>query len=118
MERFIIQIDKHINLIERIIIKGEKIPHEEKIFSIFEDYTELITKGKKRPSVELGKRLAITIDQFGLIIDNHIMDKVTDLEIVEKIADRIFCKYNVHSWSFDKGFWHKDNKLLLQTQVE
>ena len=46
------------------------------------------------------------------------MDKETDLEIVVKIADRIFCKYNIHSWSFDKGFWHKDNKLLLQTQVD
>lgn len=118
LDRFIMLIDKHIDLIERRIIKGEKIPHEEKIFSIFEDYTEWITKGKQRPSVELGKRLAITTDQFGLIIDYHIMDKESDSEIVIKLADRILSKYKIYSWSFDKGFWHKDNNFLLQTQVD
>jgi len=118
LERFIILIDKHIDLVERRILKGEKIPHEEKIFSIFEEYTEWITKGKQRPNVELGKRLAITTDQFGLLIDYHIMDKESDSDIVIKIADRILNKHKVYSWSFDKGFWHKDNKWLLETQVE
>jgi hypothetical protein len=31
-------LDKHIDLLERRIVKGEKIPHEEKIFSIFEPW--------------------------------------------------------------------------------
>lgn len=118
LERFIGLIDKHIDLVERRIIKGEKIPHAEKLFSIFEEYTEWITKGKQRPSVELGKRLAITTDQFGLIVDHYIMDQETDSEIVVKITDRVLNKHKVYSWSYDKGFWHKDNKWLLQTEVE
>lgn len=118
LERFIELLDKHVNLVERRIIKGEKIPHEEKLFSIFEEYTEWITKGKSRPNVELGKKLSITTDQFGLIIDYYIMGNESDSEIVLSTADRILSKHKIKSWSFDKGYWHKDNKWLLATKVE
>lgn len=118
LERFIMLMDKHINLVYRRIIKGEKIPHEEKMFSIFEQYTEWITKGKQRPSVELGKKLSITTDQYGLIIDYYIMENESDSEILIPTADRILKKHTINSWSFDKGYWHKDNKWLLGTEVE
>ena len=118
LERFIELLDKHVNLVERRIIKGEKIPHEEKLFSIFEEYTEWITKGKSRPNVELGKKLSITTDQFGLIIDYYIMENESDSEIVLSTADRILSKHKIKSWSFDKGYWHKDNKWLLATKIE
>lgn len=117
LEHFITLLDKHIDLVERRLIKGDKIPHEDKIFSLFEEYTEWITKGKSRPSVELGKKLSITTDQFGLIIDYHIMEKESDSEIVLSTADRVLSKYDILSWSFDKGYWHKDNKWILSTKV-
>lgn len=118
LDRFSELIDKHIDLVERRLINGEKIPHQEKIFSLFEQYTEWITKGKSRPSVELGKKLSITTDQYGLIIDYQIMENESDSQIVLSTADRVLQKYKVHSWSFDKGYWHKDNKWLLSTQVK
>ena len=118
LERFIGLMDKHINLVERRIIKGEKIPHEEKLFSIFEEYSEWITKGKLRPNVELGKKLSITTDQYGLIIDYHIMENESDSQIVLPTAVRILAKYKIDSWSFDKGYYHKDNKWLLGTEIE
>jgi len=107
----------HIDLLKRRIIDGEEIPHSEKIFSIFEDYTEWITKGKLRPNVELGKRTSITTDQYNLIIDYQVMDHQTDSEIVPDLARRIFEKFEVNSWSFDKGFWNKNNKKLLKENV-
>ncbi len=118
LDRFVELLDKHIDLVERRSIKGEKIPHDEKIFSLFEQYTEWITKGKSRPNVELGKKLSITTDQFGLIIDYYIMENESDSEIVLSTADRVLSKYNIFSWSFDKGYWHKDNKQLLNPLVE
>ena len=117
LEHFVMLLDKHIDLVERRLIKGEKIPHEEKIFSLFEQYTEWITKGKSRPNVELGKKLSITTDQYGLIIDYHIMENESDSEIVLSTADRVLSKYDIFSWSFDKGYWHKDNKWILSTKV-
>lgn len=117
MEHFVALLEKHIDLVERRMIKGEKIPHEEKLFSIFEQYTEWITKGKSRPNVELGKKLSITTDQYGLIIDYHIMENEADSEIVIATADRVLPVYKIKSWSFDKGYWHKDNKVLLCLQI-
>ncbi len=35
-----------IDLIKRRVLQDEKIPHEDKIFSIFEPHTEWISKGK------------------------------------------------------------------------
>jgi len=118
LERFIGLLDKHIDLLERRIIKGEQIPHDEKLFSIFEEYTEWITKGKLYPNVELGKKLAITTDQYNLIVDYRIMDNQSDSDIVKTLAERLTSFSTIKSWSFDKGFWHKENKALLEEHVE
>jgi len=117
LEKFKILLDKHIDLVERRLIKHEVIPHEEKMFSIFEQFTEWITKGKLRPNVELGKRLAITTDQYHLIVDYKVMENETDSEIVLPLAIRILDKFKVYSWSFDKGFWNKFIKALLKDEV-
>jgi len=110
-------LNKHIDLVERRIIKGEEIPHKEKIFSIFEGYTEWIKKGKLRPNVELGKKVAITSDQYHLIVDYKIMEHEADSEIVIQLADKLLQKFSIQSWSFDKGFYKKANKELLQLYV-
>ena len=118
LDRYMDFLGKHIDLLERRVIKGEQIPHEEKIFSIFEEYTEWVTKGKSHPNVELGKKLAITTDQYNLIVDYRIMDHQSDSEMVKPIAEDLTELYNIRSWSFDKGFWHKDNKALLEEHVD
>ena len=117
LEYFMQLLRKHIDLVDRRIIKGETIPHEEKMFSIFETYTEWVKKGKSRPSVELGKKLAITTDQFDLIVDYQIMDQEQDRDIVISVADRLLRVYKIESWSFDKGYWRKENKQMLQLEV-
>jgi hypothetical protein len=117
LDRFLELLNKHIDLVNRRLVLGETIPHKEKMFSIFEEYTEWITKGKQHPNVELGKNLAITTDQFGLIIDYHIMEKETDNQIVLDLAIRVLDKYKVDTWSFDKGFFCKENKELLKEQI-
>ncbi len=117
LEKFSGLLNIHIDLVERRLIKHEVIPHAEKMFSIFEQYTEWITKGKIRPSVELGKKLAITTDQFHLIVDYRIMENESDSEIVLQLAIDMLKMYRIMSWSFDKGFWHKDNKELLKDEI-
>lgn len=118
LERFMELLQKHVDLLERRVLKGEDISHNEKIFSIFEQYTEWVTKGKMRPNVELGKKTTITTDQFNLIVDYQVMDHQSDSEIVPELKDRLSCKYSISSWSFDKGFWHKNNKVILSSVVE
>jgi len=109
---------KHIDLVERRLIKREEIPHHEKIFSIFEPYTEWINKGKQHPNVELGKNFQITSDQFNLIIDYKIMENEVDKSTVISLANRVLLKYLVNSWSLDKGFYSKANKETLELHVD
>ena len=116
--RYLEFLEKFIDQLDRRLLKGEKIPHEEKVFSIFEEYTEWITKGKQHPNVELGKMLAITTDQHHLIVDYRIMENQSDSEMVKPIAEDLTQRYDIRSWSFDKGYWHKDNKALLEEHVE
>jgi hypothetical protein len=85
------------------------------MFSVFEIYTEWITKGKMHPNVELGKRLAVTTNEFHLIVDFQIMNKIGDSEVIVQIIERLAKTYNnVLVWSFDKGFYSKENKEILQ----
>jgi transposase, IS5 family len=113
---------KFIDLTERRLIKGEVIPAEEKIYSIFEPHTEWITKGKLNKKVELGHLLLITTDQYQFIVDYKVMEKQKDAPQVSGLCERI--KRNlpgkkVYSHSFDKGFWSKDNQTTLQdTAIE
>jgi hypothetical protein len=117
MEHFMGLLEKHVDMVNRRVIKGEQIPHQEKMFSVFETYTEMIKKGKLHPNVELGKKLSITTDQFGLIVDYRLMAGEQDRDIVVELADRILSRFTVQSWSFDKGYWNKDNKPLLQLEI-
>ena len=117
LEYFITLMEKHIDLVDRRLLKNEKIPHEEKLFSIFETYTEWVKKGKMNPNVELGKKLSITTDQYNLIVDYRLMHNEQDRDIVIELADRLLSKYKISSWSFDKGYWRKENKELLQLEV-
>lgn len=110
-------VTKFTDQIERRLLKGEVIPAEEKIFSIFEEHTEWITKGKLNKKVELGHLLLITTDQYQFIVDYKVMEKQKDPSQVSSLCERIkntFAGKKVYSHSFDKGFWSKDNLTTLQ----
>ena len=104
LEYYQSMLEKHIDLVERRIIKGESIPHQEKIFSIFETYTEWITKGKQNPAVELGKNFQVTTDQFHLIVDYKIMEHEVDKTCVIPLADRVLSRFNVEAGVSTKDF--------------
>ena len=118
---FYSMLEKHINLVSRRLLNGEKIPHSEKLFSIFETHTEWITKGKKHPSVELGHRLLITTDENELIIDYKVMISECDSAQVVNLIGRItenYGKDSIFSMSYDKGFSSKENKEFALKYVE
>jgi len=99
----------HINLIERRLLKDEKIPHEEKIFSLFEPETEWIKKGKAGVQQELGLNVCIATDQYGFILHHQVMRKVKDVHITISFTDAILKNYALNSISFEKGFYSKTN---------
>ncbi len=108
---------KHIDLIDRRLLKEEKIPHDEKVFSLFEPYTEWIAKGKMRPAVELGKKLLLTTDQYHLILDYKVMTQNADSAETIELVDRLIKKYGdnqLNSLSVDKGFSKEEDRKILE----
>lgn len=117
LEHYKNYVKKFTDQIERRLLKGEQIPSEEKIFSIFEEHTEWITKGKLNKKVELGHLVLITTDQHQFIVDYKVMEKQKDAKQVNDLCERIknnFSGTKLYSHSFDKGFWSKDNQTILQ----
>ncbi len=97
-------VTKFTDQIERRLLKGEVIPAEEKVYSIFEEHTEWISKGKLNKKVELGHLVLITTDQHQFIVDYKIMQKQKDAKQVSDLCERIkknFTGSKLYSHSFD-----------------
>lgn len=112
---------KHIDLVERRLVGKETIPHEEKVFSIFEPHTELIKKGKVRPPVEFGHRVLLSSAQHGLIIDYKVMEGGSEPGEIPPLLGRLekrFGKGAIASLSTDKGFSSEENRRLAEELVD
>ncbi len=110
-------LKKFIGQVDRRLLKGETIPASEKIYSIFEEHTEWISKGKLGQQVELGHLVLITTDQYHFIVDYKVMEKEKDAPQVNTLIERIkttFPATAIYSHSFDKGFYSKDNYAALE----
>ncbi|KKO20943.1 MAG: hypothetical protein L3J18_08325 [Candidatus Brocadia sp.] len=59
LEYFHRMLKRHIELVERMVVRGEQIPVEEKVYSLFEPHTEWLHKGKANKRVELGHNILV-----------------------------------------------------------
>jgi transposase, IS5 family len=108
-----------IGQIYRRVIQGEKIPHSEKIFSIFQPHTEWIKKGKAGVFVELGLRVSIMEDQHGFILHHKVMERESDEKVtVEMVQERQNRFPAFSTASFDKGYYTLDNLKELQQRLQ
>ena len=120
LEYYYDMLNKHIDLIERRIMKGETIPHADKLFSIFEPHVEWIKKGKMNNKVEIGHKVLIATDQFHFILLHQVIEHKEDVELSIQLADKLlkcFGENSIAGLSFDKGFWKKEYKELLQLYI-
>ncbi len=105
---------RQIEQTHRRVIDGEKIPHDEKVFSIFEEHTEWISKGKAGVPQELGLKVCILQDQYGFICHHRVMRGETDIDAaVPMILEGRDRFANLTGCSFDKGFYSPANRELL-----
>jgi len=99
-------------LVERRILFNEQIPHQDKLFSIFELHTELINRGKTPLPIEYGHRMLVVEDKKGFIVDYEIMKPgITDEKILIEVMSRLQqrMKNRIKSASWDKGFYTPNN---------
>lgn len=115
LKAYIAHAERQIDQIRRRVLFGETIPHEEKVFSIFEPHTEWISKGKAGVPVELGLRVCVLEDQYRFVLYHHVMEKTTDDQIaVEMVEDAQRRFPRLGSVSMDKGFHSRANQRELR----
>jgi len=71
IHHYIQHAERQTNQIDRRVLKGKVIPHKEKVFSIFEEHTEWVSKGKAGVPVELGVRVCVLEDQHQFILHHR-----------------------------------------------
>ncbi len=116
---FITHAIRQKDQINRRVLQDETIPHNEKVFSLFEEYTEWLCKGKAGVLQVLGLNVCIITDQFGFILGHIVMQKETDSDVAVKIVKKAQVNFpEIISCSFDKGFHSPQNQKLLATILE
>jgi hypothetical protein len=119
LDAYLVHGARQVDQIRRRVLNGERIPHHEKVFSIFQPHTEWISKGKAGVAVELGLRVAIGEDQHGFILHHQVMEQTTDDQIAVPFVTAIGARFpETHSVSFDKGFHSPANQQQLAQLVE
>lgn len=117
--RYIEHGERQIEQIIRRVLNGEKIPHEEKVFSIFEEHTEWKSKGKAGVAQELGLNVCVVEDRYKFILHHMVMEKTLDVDIAVLIAEESKRLYSeLESMSYDKNFWSPENKRKLSEIID
>ncbi len=116
---FIQHAHRQIDQIDRRVLRGERIPHDEKVFSLFEPHTEWISKGKAGVPVELGLRVCIMEDQDRFILHHRVMVKITDDKVAFAMVGETKQKFpTLRAVSMDKGFYSPANQEVLKSRLE
>lgn len=94
----------------RRVIQGESVPAGQKVFSIFEDHTDIIIKDRRE--THYGHKICLTGGASNLILDCVILEgNPADTDLVETMLDRqnrIYGRYPLKV-ALDGGFASKDN---------
>ena len=119
IKHFVEHAYRQTEQIRRRVFFGERIPHEEKVFSLFEPHTEWISKGKAGVPQELGLRVCIVEDQHHFILHHRVMEQENDAMVAVPMVRDTKNKFkNLKSCSFDKGFYSPSNKRKLSELLE
>jgi hypothetical protein len=110
---------RQISQIERRVIFGEIIPHDEKVFSLFQPHTEWVMKGKAGVPVELGVKVCIMEDHYQFILHHMVMEKKTDDQVAVPMVNETKKRFpSFSTCSFDKGFHSPSNQKELSEKLD
>src|SRR6266581_2303112 len=104
--------DRVIDQSRRRVLQGEKVPTEEKIYSIFEPHTDLIKRGKAQKPVEFGHKVFLAESAQGLVTDYQVLDgNPSDTDHVQSSLDRHQQTFGIppELYATDRGFFSSDN---------
>jgi len=122
LKRYLPIAKKITSQAERRVINGEQVPSAEKVFSLFEDHTELIKRGKAGKPIEFGHKVLLVETGEKFIIHYETMPKQkADKELIQeslKAHRKVFgCRPEVLAG--DKGFYESREQISkLSEKIE
>lgn len=96
-----------VSVARRREFDGEKVPNEDKVFSIFEPHTELIKRGRRGRPIEFGHKVLLTQSKEKFITDYVVLEKnCTDDQLLPLVIERHEERFGSRpkSVAADKGF--------------
>lgn len=105
----------------RRMLQDEKVPNEEKLFSIFEPHTQLYKRGKAKQPVQFGRLVLLYEDGAGFVPhycvlprESHERDEV--VKETRRVQKRL--KGRIKGASFDRGCHTPENQEALANILE
>jgi IS5 family transposase len=113
LTHFIPLVEQVIQQTIRRVVKGEQVPAQEKLVSIFEPHTDIILRGKKRHPVEFGHKLWLDEVDGGIVSNYRILegnpnDKTQWIPSLEQ-HEALFAQPPDQA-SADRGVYSSDNE--------
>ena len=119
IEHFLRHVRLLADQIERRLLKGEAIAQDEKVFSVFEEHTRWIGKGKAGQPVELGVPVCVVEDRFQFILEHRILWQGGDVDVAVPLIETCQTLYpDLRACSFDRGFHSPANRVRLDDMPE
>lgn len=107
LETFLQRTRLVCDLARRRVLHGETIPHQEKLFSLFETHTQLYRRGKAAEPVQFGRLVLVFEDGAGFITHHHLLPRDQgDRDVVVAQTRRAQRRHGgkIRRGSFDRGF--------------
>ena len=105
--------------IKRRVLRRKKIPHGEKEFSIFEEHTRWISKGKAGTPFELGVPVCIVEDGNGFVVGREILWTGGAADVEVPLVKRCRESFpDLRACSFDRGFHSPSNREELDKLLD
>ena len=117
----VVELSHYLPLVARIIeqadrriLQGENVPPDEKLYSLFEEHTELIVRGKAGKPIEFGHKILIAQTGEKYIHHYNVMEKlIEDKELLVPAIEAhkdLFGDYP-DVLSTDKGFYESMKQI-------
>lgn len=104
----------------RRVILGEKVPNEDKLFSLFEPHTQLYRRGKAGQENQFGRLAMIYEDGAGFITHHYLLkrdEQDADVAVPQTKIVQQRLQGAMEEISFDRGFHSQENEKQLKKIV-
>ncbi len=121
LQAFIVRTDRVASTAQRRIINGERVPNEDKLFSIFEPHTQLYQRGKAGEPIQFGRQVLVFEDSAGFIVRGVLMNRDEgdkDVAVREARSLQVDFSNGVKRLSYDRVFHSPENQTKLSELVD